>query len=87
MIVFPSQCPALSVQINETSKATIEIEENPHSQSIENVNQIIETLNASDNPPSENVIEKLLNVETGSSKPMLETPTEVDPKNVCENVI
>lgn len=37
----------------------------------------IEALNACDNPPSENVIEKIMNFETGLSKPMHETPLKL----------
>lgn len=52
----------------------------------DNFNQTIETLNASDNPPNENVTRELLNNETSSSKLLHENPIEDDLKSICENV-
>lgn len=51
------------------------------------LNQTIEMLNDCDDPTNANVIEKILIFEIVYSKPMHETPTNVDPNFACENVI
>lgn len=69
--------------VNQNIKELIKVR-NVESKSL---NQTIETLNDCDNPSNKNVIEKIPRVKTGSSKTMHETPSKVDPKSVCENVI
>lgn len=49
----------------------------------DNINQTIETLNACDDPPSENIIDKILSNKTSSSKPLHETTIENEPNVVA----
>lgn len=53
---------------------------------VDDLNQIIETINNNDNPPSDNVRDIIPNVKIGLSEPFHNSSTNVVHEAYCENV-